>query len=98
MVCKIELNAMKFYAYHGVDPQETKVGNQFVVDLVLTADIYAAVCTDELTDTINYADVYQIVKKEMEIPSRLLEHVAGRIVKSLKKQMPQIEHVFLRLA
>ena len=55
MTTKIELEKMRFYAYHGVMPQETKVGNDFVVDLILTAPLEQAVKSDELDDTINYA-------------------------------------------
>ena len=58
MTTRIELEAMKFYAYHGVMPQEAKVGNHFVVNLVLTASLEQAVKSDELEDTINYATVY----------------------------------------
>lgn len=74
MTTRIELEAMKFYAYHGVMPQEAKVGNHFVVNLVLTASLEQAVKSDELEDTINYATVYTIVKEQMDIPSKLIEH------------------------
>ena len=66
MTTKIELEKMRFYAYHGVMPQETKVGNDFVVDLILTAPLEQAVKSDELDDTINYAAVYAVVKEQME--------------------------------
>ena len=82
MTTKIELRRMTFYAYHGVAPQETRVGNTFIVDLILTAPLENAVWSDDLSDTINYATVYETVKAEMAIPSRLLEHAAGRILKA----------------
>ena len=85
MTTKIELRRMTFYAYHGVAPQETRVGNTFIVDLILTAPLENAVWSDDLSDTINYATVYETVKAEMAIPSRLLEHAAGRILKSLQE-------------
>ena len=69
MTTKIELEKMRFYAYHGVMPQETKVGNDFVVDLILTAPLEQAVKSDELDDTINYAAVYAVVKEQMDITS-----------------------------
>lgn len=71
MTTKIELRRMTFYAYHGVAPQETRVGNTFIVDLILTAPLENAVWSDDLSDTINYATVYETVKAEMAIPSRL---------------------------
>ena len=84
MTTRIELKEMRFYAYHGVMPQETKVGNNFVVNLILTAPLEQAVRSDELDDTINYAAVYEVVKEQMDIPSKLIEHAAGRILYALK--------------
>lgn len=98
MTTKIELRRMTFYAYHGVAPQETRVGNTFIVDLILTAPLENAVWSDDLSDTINYATVYETVKAEMAIPSRLLEHAAGRILKALKERFPQITEVELVLS
>ena len=98
MTTKIELRRMTFYAYHGVAPQETRVGNTFIVDLLLTAPLENAVWSDDLSDTINYATVYETVKAEMAIPSRLLEHAAGRILKALKERFPQITEVELVLS
>lgn len=98
MTSKIELQAMKFYAYHGAFPQETRVGNTFVVNLTLTAPLEKAIASDDLKDTINYASVFTIVKEEMEIPSKLLEHVAGRILKTLKRTFPELVETELKLA
>lgn len=89
---------MNFYAYHGVMPQEAKVGNQFVVTLALTAPLEKAVASDELEDTINYAEVYAVVKEQMEIPSKLIEHVAGRILYALKEHFPQLAAIELKLS
>ena len=97
MTTKIELEKMRFYAYHGVMPQETKVGNDFVVDLILTAPLEQAVKSDELDDTINYAAVYAVVKEQMDIPSKLIEHVAGRILYALKERFPQLAAVELKM-
>ena len=98
MITQIELEEMRFYAYHGVSPQERKVGNHFVVTLRLTAPLEAATRSDNLADTINYADVYDTVRTEMERPSRLLEHAAGRIVRSLKTRFPQLTAVEVKLS
>ena len=90
MVSKIELSEMKFYAYHGVLPQERTTGNYFGVEITLYTDFSRALASDELSDTVNYAEVCQIVSDEMAIPSRLLEHVAGRIVTAIGQRFPQI--------
>lgn len=98
MTTSIELKRMNFYAYHGVAPQETVVGNNFLVDLVITASLEQAVNSDNLDDTINYASVYEVVKREMMIPSKLIEHAAGRILRALKESFPLITEVELKLS
>ena len=73
--CHILLKNVLFFAHHGVAPQETVTGNEFYIDLKLKTDFRHAAVTDELDDTISYADIYTVLKQEMEIPSKLLEHV-----------------------
>lgn len=94
----IFLDNMRFYAYHGVGEQENLIGNEFTVSLQLQVDITAASETDCVEDTVSYADVHQAVKEEMAIPSKLLEHVAGRIVRRLLNEFPAIEQVKIKLA
>ena len=53
----IELSHLTFHAHHGVLPEERLLGNTFTVDLTLEADIREAILTDDLTRTINYAEV-----------------------------------------
>ncbi|MDR0845597.1 MAG: dihydroneopterin aldolase [Tannerella sp.] len=98
MEIRIELESMKFYSYHGVSPQETKVGHHFTVDVSYSFPLKDVFLTDDLNDTINYADVYDVVKGEMECPSKLLEHVAGRILRALKSRFPQLSFVRIRLS
>lgn len=76
----IAINGLKIFARHGVYEQERRVGNDFEVTLRLDVPSSdAAMDTDNLCDTINYAEAVGIIKDEMSMPSRLLEHVAGRI-------------------
>ena len=89
---------MTFYAYHGVAPQETQVGNTFVVNLLMSAPLEDAVRSDDLRQTINYAEVYETVRMEMAIPSKLLEHAAGRILSALKRRFPLITEIELTLS
>ena len=95
---KITLHEMRFYAYHGVFPQEQRVGNQFVVELTFWADVAGSVRSDELEETISYADVYEVVKAEMAIPSQLLEHVVGRISQRLFEDFPRLSRLSLTLS
>ncbi len=98
MTTQIELKEMRFYAYHGVSEQEKRVGNTFIVDMTLTAPLEEAIDSDRLEQTINYATLYELVKKEMEQPSQLLEHVAGRIMKRVKQQFRQVKAIELKVA
>ncbi len=98
MKTSIKLTDMQFYAYHGVLAQETKVGNNYVVNICMTADLLRACETDNVDDTISYAIVYDLVKAQMEQPSQLLEHVAMRVYKSILKEFPQITALKVSLA
>ena len=94
----IELKQLEFFAYHGVLEHEKQEGNTFIVDVTMHVDISQAMQTDALEDTVNYAEVYASIKKEMEKPSELLEHAVGRILQSLRKDFPQVKTFQIRLA
>ena len=96
--CHILLKNVLFFAHHGVAPQETVTGNEFYINLRLKTDFKHAAVTDELDDTISYADIYAILKQEMEIPSKLLEHVCGRIATRLFQEFPGIEEIEIKLS
>lgn len=85
----ISINGLKIYARHGVFDQERRVGNAFEVTLRLDVPASdAAMDSDNLGDTINYAEAVDIIKAEMAIPSKLIEHVAGRIRRRLEARFP----------
>lgn len=86
------------FAHHGVDPQETIVGANFIIDLRLRTDFTHAAQTDELKGTVSYADIYAVVKKEMKTPSKLLEHVCERIGQRLFNDFPTIQEIIIRLS
>ena len=94
----ILLEKLEVYANHGVLPQENVVGNFYVIDLRLAIDLRKACLTDSLEDTVSYADICNLVKSEMKIPSKLIEHAAKRIIDRLKSEYPQIEGVELKLS
>lgn len=89
----IHLKDLRFYAFHGVLPQEKSVGAYFILNICVKVDVERAALTDELSDTVSYADIYQIVKEEMQVTSKLLEHVAGRICKRLYQEFSSVEAV-----
>jgi 7,8-dihydroneopterin aldolase/epimerase/oxygenase len=86
----IKLEGMEFFAYHGCFKEEQVIGTKFTVDLSIETDVEQAALKDDLHLTINYLTVYQMVKKQMEIKSKLLENVAHRILDNLYSQFPGI--------
>lgn len=94
----IELEGMRFHAYHGCLEKERREGNLFIVDFKGELDIRKASYSDKLEDTVNYATVYDIVKEEMETPSDLLEHVAGRIARRISTQLPEFIRFSVRVS
>lgn len=87
----IEINKLRLYAYHGVLEQEHRVGNEFEVSVKLIYPFDTAMNNDNISGTLNYARVIDIIKNEMLIHSNLLEHVIKRIRTSLVTQYPQIK-------
>ena len=94
----ILLKEIRCYAYHVVAPQENLIGNEYIIDLKLKVDISKAAQTDEVADTVNYAEVHQVIMAEMAVPSKLLEHVGGRIIEKLFQQFPALEEIELHLS
>ena len=93
----ILLRDLRFHAFHGVLPQERLVGGNFVVDLRVGYPLAQAMTSDRVDDTLNYASLYALVEREMQQPSSLLEHVAGRIAQALAKTFPEALSIDLTL-
>lgn len=87
----ISLNRLRFHAWHGVLPQERATGGEFIVSVRAKYLFDKALESDNVDDTINYAEIFEIINKEMLTPSCLLEHLAGRIGRSIFNRMPMIE-------
>ena len=93
----IELNGIRFHAYHGCFERERSEGGSYTVDFSATLDIERAAQSDDLADTVDLQEVYRIIEREMMVPSNLIEHVAARIASSLKEEFPQLLSVTVRL-
>ena len=91
------LPRMQFFAFHGVLPQEQVVGAYYYVSLKVKTNFVQAIETDDLNATLNYAELYNTVKHEMQITSKLLEHVAGRIAQALLTNHPGITQAEVKL-
>ena len=94
----IELENVRFFAYHGVMPQEALVGNHFEVSLRIGVDFRHAIETDEIENTVHYGELYETIKEQMMIRSKLIEHVAGRIIEAIQARWTNIETIELRLS
>ena len=73
------------------------MGAWFEVSVTVGYDIARAMETDEVAHTLNYADLLEVVKREMAVPSNLLEHVAGRILKAIRGSFPQVDSIEVEL-
>jgi len=80
---KVALEGLEFHAYHGVYPHERSSGNKFEVDIIVETEFQEAAFQDDLSGTINYEDLYALVKLEMNKPSKLLETVGHAIAKKI---------------
>ncbi len=94
---RIEVNDIRLYAYHGCLREEALIGGNYVVSVFVDADVMESVVTDELPATIDYVLLNQIVKEEMAVRSKLIEHVAQRILKRIKESDRRIATAGVRV-
>ncbi|SDK60836.1 dihydroneopterin aldolase [Sediminibacillus albus] len=88
---KIYLNKMEFYGYHGLFPEENKLGQRFLVDLALELDLKKAGQTDNMDESIDYGRIYQVTKEIVEgEASKLIENVAEKISASLLSEFDKL--------
>ena len=94
----ISLSRMKFYAFHGALPLEQVVGGSYTVDLTLDlTPPLQAMQEDDLSDTVNYAEVYHLLRQEMQQPAQLLEHLAYRMAERLFASFSKVVSLQLRV-
>ncbi len=94
----IQIEGMEFYAFHGHFKEEQIVGNRFLVDLTIETDMDRPSKSDNLKDAVNYQRAYEIVKKQMELKSFLLENIAGRILDSLYAELQGINKATVKVS
>lgn len=83
----IRLHNIRIHSNHGCLEEEAKIGSDYRVDLTITANLNISAQTDELSDTVDYVHLNLIVEEEMAIRSKLLEHVAERILNRIFKEL-----------
>lgn len=95
---KIAVEGIRLYAYHGCLEEEAKIGGNYIVDVYLETNFTRAAQTDDLYQTIDYCAVFEIVKKEMSIRSKLIEQVADRIHRNLTKSFTAVTKTRVRVS
>ena len=95
---KIELSQMEFYGYHGVLSEENRLGQRFIVDLMVLVDLQKAGKSDQLEDSINYADLFQICKEIVEgKPYKLIEAVAEKVAAEVLQHFTTISECIVKV-
>lgn len=98
MTGKVALEGLEFHAYHGVYPHERSSGNKFEVDVIVETEFSDSAFHDDLSGTINYEELYAIVKEEMARPSKLLETVGHAIAKKALASFREAKNVEVRIS
>lgn len=93
----IELTEIHLYAHHGVMLQEREVGAWFTLNARLHIGNSSCTSNDEISGTVSYADIYEIICREMKIPSNLLEHVCKRICESIYSSFDDVMAIEITL-
>ena len=95
---KIGLSNIETHGHHGVFKEEQEKGNLFFTDVDVWYKSNKSVKTDNLEDTFDYQIILDVVKEEMIKPSKLLEHLAGRIIATLAKADKRIKKIRVKIA
>ena len=95
---KVYVENIQVYAYHGCLPEETLIGSDYRVDLCVSANLQPSAASDDLKDTVDYVLLCAFVCEEMNVPSKLLEHVAKRILKRIFNEVPLVEKATVKVA
>ena len=83
---ELSIEDIRLHAYHGCLEEEGRIGGKYRIDIKAVADFSECADTDDLNKTVDYVVVYDLVKAEMAIRSKLIETVAKRIALKLKAQ------------
>ena len=95
---EVALIGAEFFAYHGFYEEERRIGNKYIVDIKIQTEFTSSIDDDDLAKTVDYEQLYSILRFEMDVPSKLLEHVAGRILHAVYQQFPFIQRLEIGIA
>ena len=94
----IRVNDIRVFTNHGCLDEEARIGSEYRVDIEVNADLQKSAQTDYLADTVDYVHLNQIVKEEMAVRSKLLEHVAQRILDRIFKEIQLVDEAEVSVA
>ncbi|MBD0779730.1 dihydroneopterin aldolase [Maribacter sp. ANRC-HE7] len=94
----IKLKNIRVHARHGCLNEENIIGSEYRVDISLKSDLKKASISDNLQDTVDYVHINHIIKEEMDIPSKLLEHAAKRIIDRVFKELTSVAKIKLAVS
>ncbi|MEZ4874529.1 MAG: dihydroneopterin aldolase [Flavobacteriaceae bacterium] len=94
----IHLKDIRLFANHGCLTEEEKIGSDYLVNVKVKANLVTAAESDQLSDTVDYVHLNRIVKSQMAIRSKLLEHVGKRIIDAVFEEIPLVSEVKVKVA
>lgn len=94
----IKLQNIRTFSFHGCLMEESKIGSDYSIDLEIKTDMRKSAISDELHDTVDYVHLNKVVVEEMAIRSKLLEHVAHRIIKRIFDEIPAVSRVIVSVS
>ena len=95
---KIELKNVRVFTNHGCLEEEEKIGSDYLVNLVVECNLLHAAKSDNLVDTVDYVALNTIIKEEMAIRSKLLEHVGYRIIARILNNISKVTFVTVTIS
>jgi dihydroneopterin aldolase len=93
---RISLDKLVFFGYHGLYAEEKKLGNTYIVDVLIDFTPKQS-SINHLEQTIDYVQVYALIKKWMDIPAPLLETLVGNMADDILKEQLQAEKVMVKI-
>ncbi|WP_185876611.1 dihydroneopterin aldolase [Blattabacterium cuenoti] len=96
---KITLNNIRLFGYHGCFLEEKKIGSYYTINVEIELNLDKPSISDKLSETIDYVELYYIIKKEMKINSKLIEHLSRRIIHKIKNKYKKflIKHIKVKI-
>ena len=94
----IKLKNIRTFSFHGCLEEESRIGSDYLVDLEIKTDLRKSSVSDQLQDTVDYVLLNRIVTEEMAIRSKLLEHVAHRIILRIFKEIAAVSRIVVSVS